>query len=262
MRRAAAVLAAALCVLGDARAELFPSGPSIHDELWYLIRFRCPYPAADREPVVRADGGRIVIEFATVGSVCFSGDHPERVFAVPLGRLPAGRHEIELRPHYLVGGTPVPYADGPQRRSVRVGDGPPSRLSGLWFDPTLPQQGLSLQLASDGTLAVLWNTYDEQGQPLWLFGQTQATGLSYEVPMALPSGGGFGRPGGQETLTPFGSLRLDWQGCGRLAAEWRPRLPGFPSRRLALVQLASPKGIGDCDPPAITRWTGWNQTAP
>lgn len=260
MRRAIFALAVGLAAFDAARAELFPAGATVHDDLWYLVRFRCPYPVADREPTVHREEGRLVIEFATVGSVCFSGDHPERVFAVPLGRLPAGRHEIELRPHYLVGGAAVPYDGPPQRRTVRVGDGPPSRLTGLWFDPAVPQQGLALQLAAHGTLNVIWTTYDEQGQPLWLFGQTEAVGLSYALVMAVPTGGGFGRSLGQESLVPFGTLRLSWQGCGRIAAEWLPLIPGFPGRRLNLVQLAAPSGIGDCEPPAITRWTGWNQT--
>ncbi|MDW8478868.1 MAG: hypothetical protein RML12_02095 [Xanthomonadales bacterium] len=255
-------LVLALCWSAIARAELFPGGATTHDELWYLLRFRCPYPVADREPSVRQEGGRLVIEFVTTGNVCFTGDHPELTFAVPLGRLPAGRHELELRPLFRAGGALVPYADTPQRRSIRVGDGPPSRLSGLWFDPAVPQQGLKLLLAPNGVLSAIWNTYDEQGQALWLFGQTEARGLEYELPMAVPSGGRFGRPGGAESATPLGVLRLRWLECGRIAAEWLPRLPGFPGLRTTLVQLAGTQGVGDCAPPAITRWRGWNEILP
>jgi hypothetical protein len=257
--RTAALLAAMplLLAAATAPAQVFPPKPTVHDDVYWVLNFRCPYPSAAYEPQVFQEGGRLVVEFVTEGSVCFSGPEEELHFAVRLGRLPAGRHEVEFRSAFTTGGGVTPFAGPPQVRAFRVLEQTPVRVSGLWFDPAAPKQGLSFLLAPNGELVANWFTYAGNGEPVWFSGQVTADGLSAVIPMGIASGGRFAQPGGQPELTEFGTLEIDFLECGRARALWRSNVPGFTTRTLNLVQLSAADGIGNCLPDAILQWRGW-----
>ncbi|HRQ66799.1 MAG TPA: hypothetical protein PKZ76_18355 [Xanthomonadaceae bacterium] len=242
-----------------AGAQVFPVKPTPHEDTWYVLTFRCPYPSVHRNPVVTRSGSRIVIEAVTEGSVCFTGNDTEVAFAVNLGRLPAGNYDVtfnlgfELSPN----GTVVPFGGEPQQRRIRVRDHTPVRVSGLWHEPAAPAQGMNFLLAPNGNLVLTWFTYVGNGQAVWLFGQTDAEGLQASFDVALPSGGRFSRPFGNPELNTLGTLDIEFTSCGRAQAVWQSSHPAFPSRTLNLEQVASGDGLGGCEPDAVLNWRGW-----
>jgi hypothetical protein len=252
-----AVLALLLAPAPRASAQLFPPKATVHDELYYVLHYRCPYPSTNFEPAVFWEGNRLVIEVVTSGNVCFTGNDEELRFAVRLGKLPAGDHDLEIRHFFETSASVDPFAGQPMVRRIRVSEQTPVRASGLWFDPAVPQQGLSFLLTPGGELVANWFTYAPSGDPVWLTGQTQPEALEASIEMALASGGRFASAGGNPQLTPFGTLEVTFLECGKARAQWRSTVPGFTNRNLNLVQLSSADGLGNCVPDAITEWLGW-----
>lgn len=247
----------ALLPTGSAQAQLFPPKATQHDVLYYVLHYTCPYPSPRFEPQVFWEGDRLVVEIVTQGTVCFSNNNEEIRFAVRLGKLPAGDHDLEIRHFYEITGGMAPYGGQPVVRRIRVREQTPVRVSGLWSDPAVSLQGLSFLLAPNGLLVANWFTYTPGGDPIWLTGQAEPDELLASIEMFLADGGRFGVPGGNAELVPFGTLDVDFFDCGRARAQWRSTLPGFTNRTLNLTQISSADGLGNCQPDAITEWFGW-----
>lgn len=47
-------------------------------------------------------------------------------------------------------------------------------LSGSWYDPSQPGQGLTLQWMSPETMMLVWFTFDPEGRPYWIIGLSEA----------------------------------------------------------------------------------------
>ncbi len=113
--------------------------------------------------------------------------------------------------------------------------------SGSWYDPATNGQGLTLMWLADGSIGLVWFTFDPQGRPYWLIGTGHAEGEQLVFP-ALQStrGGRFFEPFPESAVErrPWGrlELRLD---CNAGEAVYTPTEPGFAAGTLALRRLTT-----------------------
>jgi hypothetical protein len=124
-------------------------------------------------------------------------------------------------------------------------------LSGSWYDPGQPGQGVSLQVAADGAATVLVFGYaPATGAPVWLrgSGRIDAAGRARFATVVRPHTDRSGTPVEQD----WGTLQIDFSGCDQAVLRYRSHQPGYGSGELPLARLTRPLGLGACGlaPPA------------
>ena len=117
--------------------------------------------------------------------------------------------------------------------------------SGSWFDPAWDGQGYSLEWLSDGSAALVWFTFDGQGQPYWMIatGEPDDGKIVFENVSSV-QGGRFVDAFDPEQVryTPWGRLELALE-CDSGEARWTTSAEGFSAGSLQLqrlTRLASP----------------------
>jgi hypothetical protein len=118
-------------------------------------------------------------------------------------------------------------------------------LSGSWYDPAQPGQGVSLQVDAGGAATVLVFGYAPgTGTPVWLRGdgRIDRAGQARFDAVVRPH---VDRNGGQAGQA-WGTLEIDFDGCDRAVLRYRSDEPGYGSGALPLARLTRPLGLGDC----------------
>ena len=113
--------------------------------------------------------------------------------------------------------------------------------SGSWYEPATSGQGFSLAWLADGSIGVVWFTFDPQGRPYWLTGIGRAEGEHLVFPVLQSARGGrFFEPFPASAVErkPWGrlELRLD---CDAGEAVYTSPEPGFAAGTLALRRLTA-----------------------
>lgn len=103
-------------------------------------------------------------------------------------------------------------------------------FTGSWFDPAKVGQGFNLDIVNNsaGKTAVLyWYTFDGNGRPLWLYGQSSvADGDRVALSLFEVSGPRFAEDftGSQLGLLPFGQIELRFASCNTANASYSGNL--------------------------------------
>ncbi len=129
-----------------------------------------------------------------------------------------GRHELTLevvdRSPFLAGALNAPQRLFRQQWVVEAGG---LSVSGLWFDPASEGDGFNV-IQADGALTVFYFGYGADGQRLWLVSESVAEPIASESPVTLnmlgADAGTFQEPGTPESLASWGSLTVEFSGCG------------------------------------------------
>lgn len=79
-------------------------------------------------------------------------------------------------------------------------------ITGSWFDPAQPGQGIMLQVLPGQRLLVAWLTFDPDGNPAWLLGVGTYSGDTATVASVDQPSGGRWIPG----FDPASVVRRDW----------------------------------------------------
>jgi hypothetical protein len=157
------------------------------------------FPASDAHPL-SADDDRFLcfsdctVRFDRVGSF---GYHCT-THGVPGARI-AGRIQV------VEGNAAIP---------------PTSSLSGTWYDPRTPGQGLFVDVADDGFMAIAWFTWTVDGRHDWLLANRAATEPPASMTLLRASGGRFDAPDPIST-TPVGNATLRFLDCERGVLTYR-----------------------------------------
>lgn len=117
-------------------------------------------------------------------------------------------------------------------------------FSGTWYDPAKPGQGVMVEIRDRGQATVAWFTFDAAGAPMWLFGVADVRGTTLSAQVSRVSGGAF-PPAFDPTRvqsTPWGTLELDFAGCGEGTLKWMPTAAGFNPGQMPLARLTSVHG--------------------
>ena len=120
--------------------------------------------------------------------------------------------------------------------------------SGTWFDPEHDGEGFMVQLLEDGRVFLIWYTYDDLGQQMWLSGVGDWSGDTVMIDeLYVTTGGIFGPnfdPDAVE-LTLWGSLVFIFESCTSARVDYESVL-GFgagslnPTRLTVVVGLECP----------------------
>lgn len=123
-------------------------------------------------------------------------------------------------------------------------------LSGSWYDPAQWGQGLTVQWLSSESMLLVWFTYDAEGRPYWIIGQSEAGSTD---PIVFPTlltvhgpvfGDGFDPEDAEKTV--WGRAELSLQ-CRSGVFEYKPELDGFENGVLPLERLTNLAGLAETD---------------
>jgi hypothetical protein len=117
--------------------------------------------------------------------------------------------------------------------------------TGSWYDPAQAGQGLTLQWISPDAMLLVWYTYDAEGNPFWIIGQSED---GSNDPIVFPellavSGPVFGDdfdPEDRQQVV-WGSAELSLA-CDQGLFEYQAELVGFEDGALPLDRLSAPLG--------------------
>lgn len=223
-------LAATLLLAGGPAQALplqwFPREPGLGDTLFLVYADTCGErrPLGDVVLDLNSNNLLATLTFDTPQQICPGlppPDAPPRLYAfeIPemIGEMRVGRVEA------VIDG--VRGRDDYEHMSRPFAYGIPPSVVGTWFANSHFQQGFLITMTQRGELAVSWNTYDAEGEHLWVSGigltDPQST-LTY-VSLVDTGGGTFAQhPGQAGPLEHWGTMALDYLGCGRLLATWTP----------------------------------------
>lgn len=135
---------------------------------------------------------------------------------------------------------------GAYERDGRASDIQPA-LTATWFDVREDGHYFNVQVLDGNRNEVLvhWNTFDADGNHLWLQGLGQIQG--HRVDMVLLKYGGMRYPvldPADRTFEPWGTLTLAFSSCWRAVALYEPLDPAFgPSAESRLIRLTATAGL-------------------
>lgn len=123
-------------------------------------------------------------------------------------------------------------------------------LSGSWYDPQRPGQGVVVNVDASGNAEVVLMSYDPaQGQPVWLHGggRVDQFGRARFERVQRPGGPQFDQLG----VTPperrdWGRIEIDFPACDSAVLRYRGHDDAYGSGRIELARLTRPLGLGDC----------------
>jgi hypothetical protein len=165
-------------------------------------------------------------------------------------RTDATVHSVEVSIGvYKPAGVPAPATAHFDNLLLMQGDagfalGP--AMSGSWFNPTESGHGLMLDLVSSKLAWMCWFTFDLDGNRAWICGTGTIQGNTITFPDAfMVDGGKFGPLFNQAAVTgvPWGSIAIDFTGCGSGSMEWWTNVPQFESGSMPLARVAQLWGL-------------------
>ncbi len=122
---------------------------------------------------------------------------------------------------------------------------PNAGLSGSWFDPARDGEGIIVEWLPNGDVLVVFFTYDQDDNQMWLIGIGQASGKSVTMDALYPAT--FSRWGADYdtadvTISNWGSFTLNWSDCDQLAFDYISTVAGFGSASRAYSRLSRLSG--------------------
>lgn len=202
--------------------ELFPAHPSNRDARYVILRDSCGEIRFE-EPATLSQDDRgdwtLQLTQASEEGLCFPvpPDFSTTIHAFQLPTVVRYRLTVAVRPFERPAETfRLTFDESPI---------PPS-ITGSWHDPAMPGQGMVLTYAEGGRVDVQWATYEPEGAPLWLVGTGRYTHRERNPHRrtaslyALSQGAFPGTGRATPTSREWGSLSLEYLGCGRLQVGW------------------------------------------
>lgn len=123
---------------------------------------------------------------------------------------------------------------------------PPSGLSGNFYDPDRPGEGIAVQYMPDGRVVVIWYTFSTSSQQLWLISDgATMDGDTITAPMVYPAQSTeFGQNFNPDEieLAPWGTLTLEYTDCDNLELRYDSEVDGYGSGSLEYTRLTKPAG--------------------
>ena len=123
-------------------------------------------------------------------------------------------------------------------------------MSGLYFNAANNGHYVSIQKLFADQALVIWNTFDEQGVPAWLYGVGTIGGNQIHVPQVAQNVGGKLHEGGSvdvSTPTLWGSFDVTLSDCYNATLSYSSPLPQFGTGSTTLQRLAFLDGV-NCAP--------------
>jgi len=119
-------------------------------------------------------------------------------------------------------------------------------MSGLYFNAANNGHYVSIQRLYGALALVIWNTFDEQGVPAWLYGVGTVAGNQIHVPQVAQNVGGKLHAGGSvdvSTPTLWGSFDVTLSDCYNATLSYNSPQAQFGSGSTTLQRLAFLDGV-------------------
>jgi hypothetical protein len=120
-------------------------------------------------------------------------------------------------------------------------------VTGAWYDPASTGSGFNMLVAPQG-LILFYYGWDSDGNRLWLMSDVTPTLITPGTPITLnmkeTNGGHFLTPADSSTLTPWGTLQLDFSSCSAATAT----LAGADGSTVTLGNLRILAGVLNLPP--------------
>lgn len=141
-----------------------------------------------------------------------------------------------------------------QDLSVRGG------FSGNWYNPDNDHQGLQIEVIDPRRAVVAWYTYDDAGEPVWLFGVGDIRGNTIEAPLDSYGGGRFPTASdpGTVNIEPWGMAEIEFADCSSAELRWETDSAGFEDGSLPLTRLSGIEGKRCGEAEAFQRTTDFS----
>ncbi|MGV6851961.1 MAG: hypothetical protein ACWA5R_07265 [bacterium] len=120
-----------------------------------------------------------------------------------------------------------------------------SSFTGAWYDPASSGQGFSIEVVdtdSGKTLVIYWYTFDTDGTPLWLLGQSAVKDeSSVDVDLYQVSGGAFGAGFDPQNISSefWGSINIDFTSCSAGEINFSAQKERFGTGRIPLERITN-----------------------
>ncbi|MFK7958119.1 MAG: choice-of-anchor Q domain-containing protein, partial [Lysobacterales bacterium] len=126
-----------------------------------------------------------------------------------------------------------------------------SGRSGSFFSPARDGEGIIVEWLTDGTVVIIWYTYDPDGNQFWMIsGEATVSGNAVSASMLYPAQStAFGSQfdPGQIELEPWGTVTLTYNpGCNSLSFDYASTVNGFGSGQYDYSRLTTLDGT-TCD---------------
>lgn len=114
----------------------------------------------------------------------------------------------------------------------------PGGISGFWFSPERPGNGLSVMKVRPGEVIVVWHSNDLEGNPLTLYVEGAIDGRSIVGTIYAPRGTRFGASDRDDFEFPvWGELFLKFDSCVEGTLRWEAQAAGFPDGQVPISRL-------------------------
>lgn len=172
-------------------------------------------------------------------------------YSAVVGPLEAGDYHVTL--HLFLGGLAAGGLVDSLDLSVSVAqDGlPEGGINGLWYDPDANGHYVNILHFDFGTL-IIWNTFDPDGNPAWIYavGQLSEDGATVpETPAWINVGGRVSLDGefDRASAERWGTVSVEMQDCHSGVFRFNSERSDFGSGELPLKRLARVKQVGCAD---------------
>lgn len=122
--------------------------------------------------------------------------------------------------------------------------GIPPSISGTWFSPAHSEQGLLINMTAKREVLVGWTTYGSDGKQRWFSGIAPTVADESTVTLTLTDTGDGAFAGQPPVDTPnkdWGTLTIEYVGCGELEVSWNPKtFTGLQPGSATMQQLTQP----------------------
>jgi hypothetical protein len=100
--------------------------------------------------------------------------------------------------------------------------------SGSWYRPSESGSGFNLEVISDTRALLYWYTYDDNGDPVWLYSEGTIAGERIDFDVYYADGMTFSDPDTADKVNrPWGTLSMQFVGCDDATITYQSTLTGI-----------------------------------
>ena len=191
-----------------------------------------------------------------VGATFGDGFDADAIWLTPWGGMSMVFHDCEataLPGSVAYSGSPglgyMPLLTRAQRLSHVAGCGGPASpnagLSGSFFDAARNGEGVIVEWLPDGRVLAIVFTYDLEGNQMWLFGSGVPDGMKVTIDALYPTASptwGEDFDADDLTLSPWGTLMLEYSDCDHLTFSYDSTVQGYGSGERSYARLSKLAG--------------------
>lgn len=119
-----------------------------------------------------------------------------------------------------------------------------ANTTGNWYNPEQSGHGLQIEVLDLNRAVVAWFTFDNDGNPMWLFGLGSHSDTTLIVDLERFEGPRFPPffDSGDLQREPWGHIEFELLDCNEAHLEWMPEVPGFSPGEMPLRRLTAVDG--------------------